>query len=80
MMLPTTLTFVQSEAPTLWCLRMVTQVLVNYSYGVLGLGWRYIYLLIPRLASTPVGALSLACYFAAAGFVYKSFQDKDKAA
>ena len=54
--------------------------IVNYSYGVLGLGWRYIYLLIPCLASTPVGALSLACYFAAAGFVYKSFQDKDKAA
>ena len=58
------------------------KTIVNYSYGILGLGWRYVTLLVPKLASSPVGAISLLIYVAGAGYLYKALSpdDKDKAA
>ena len=48
--------------------------ITNYSYGVLGLAWRYFTLLIPRLASSAIGALSLVAYGAAGGLCFQALQ------
>ena len=49
-------------------------ILQHYSYGVLGLAWRYFTLLIPRLASSAIGALSLVAYGAAGGLCFQALQ------
>ena len=50
---------------------------MHYSYGVLGLAFRYFTLLIPRLASSTIGALSLVVYGAAGALCLQALKQGD---